>query len=300
MITVPDRLAVATIGREGETGRAWVEELPALADRLRRRWHCTRTGPPSHGGVAMIMPVDSPHGPAVIKISFRHPGNRGEADALRLWHGDGAVRLHADAPEDYAMLLERVDTRTLDLPVDQALVVGGELSARLAVAAPADVPRLADQCGPWEDQLRDQDRRCGHPLAGRVVDAAIETIRGLAGDGTDTMLHGDLHAGNILASSRGWLAIDPKGLTGNAAFDAMTMIIYRQGEDTAQTDLAAETLRRLAIFCTAAGLDHELARRCVQARMTSAALWELLHGDLDPAGHGPGRIAAELATALLP
>lgn len=298
MITVPDRLATATIGREGEPGRRWIDDLPMLAQRLLQEWNCTQTGPATHGGVALIIPVDSPHGPAMIKISFTHPGNVGEADALRLWGGDGAVRIYRDSPEHYAMLLERLQFRTLDVPVDQALAIGGEISARLAVPSPVGMPRLAAQTAAWEEQLRDHDRRCGHPLAARVVGAAIETIRDLARDDTTTMLHGDLHAGNILASSRGWLAIDPKGLAGSAAFDAMTMIIYRYPQEQVAGDLPAEILRRLDIFCSAAGVDAGLARRCVQARMTSSALWELVHGDLDPGG-GPGRIAAAVAEGLL-
>ena len=39
----------------------------------------------------------------------------------------------------------------------------------------------------------------------------------LRDDEEPVLLHGDLHQGNVLASARGWLAIDPKGVMVSAA-----------------------------------------------------------------------------------
>src|SRR5690606_27850285 len=50
-------------------------------------------------------------------------------------------------------------------------------------------------------------------LAGRLLDAQSD-IR---------PLHGDLHHDNILEGPRGWLAIDPKGVLGDPAFDAANL-----------------------------------------------------------------------------
>lgn len=277
MITVPDSLATATVDREGEPGQAWVSELPDLVERYLRHWRCRTVGPPMHGGVGLIIPVESPHGDAVLKISFRHPGNVGEPDALRLWAGAGAVTLYESAPEDFALLLERVSDRSLDLALEDGLITAGRLSAQLAVPATEGMQRLADQAAGWEAELRQQDRQLDHPLPSRVVDAALQTIADLADDRTDTMAHGDLHGANILHSARGWLAIDPKGVAGPAEFDAATMIGYRHQELVGVNDLGAEVRRRLDIFCEAAGLDRRLARRLTQARAVSMALWDRLH-----------------------
>lgn len=279
MIIVPETFASATVVREGEPGREWIQRLPAIAERCLQRWDCRPDGKISSGEVGLIIPVRSPYGPAVIKISFTHPGNVDEPRALRLWQGNGAVRLYEDAPEDYALLLERVQPRCLDLPVDEALQIGGELLARLCVPAPADMPTLASQAPSWEEQLLDQDRRAGHPLPDRVLGAALETIRDLAQDRTPTMLHGDLHAGNILASDRGWLAIDPKGVCGNPAHDAATMMLYRPEDALQAADIRAELDRRVAIFCDASGADPDWARRLIQARFVSGVLWDRLHAD---------------------
>lgn len=49
--------------------------------------------------------------------------------------------------------------------------------------------------------------------AARVADDLLKTTT------TPIPLHGDLHHHNILKAKRGWLAIDPKGLIGDACYD---------------------------------------------------------------------------------
>lgn len=294
MIDVPGAFAAATVAREGEPGQAWIERLPALAERYLQRWNCSPDGKVTSGAVGVIIPVRSGHGPAVLKISFTHPGNVDEPRALRLWRGDGAVRLYEYATEDFAMLLERVQSRSLDLPVDEAMQVGGDLLRRLAVPAPADMPTLASQAVAWEEQLLDQDRRAGHPLPDRLIGAARETIRDLAQDRTPAMLHGDLHAGNILASARGWLVIDPKGVAGNPAQDAATMMLYRHQEALQAPDIRAELDRRLSIFCAASGADPQWSRRLIQARFVSGLLWDRLHDGVADAKEDIRAVVAEL------
>jgi streptomycin 6-kinase len=280
LIAIPEAFAAATITREGDRGRDWLAELPDLAQRYLRHWDCTQDGPVTAGQVAVVIPVASSYGPAMIKISFRHPGNRDEPAALRLWQGDGAVRLYDHEPDDFAILVERAEPRILDLPLEEALRIGGELSARLAVPAPGQMTRLADQAGPWEQQLLDHDQQADHPLPDRMLEVALQTIRDAALDDTTTMLHGDLHAGNILHSERGWLIIDPKGVAGNRAHDAATMFIYRHQEASAAADLRAETERRMSIFCSAAGADPQWTRRLIRARFVSGLLWEACHPEL--------------------
>ena len=65
------------------------------------------------------------------------------------------------------------------------------------------------------------------------------------------MLHGDLHHGNVLDSgTRGWLAIDPKFLFGERAFDFVNILrnpdvetSLKPGRFAHQVDLIAESAR---------------------------------------------------------
>lgn len=177
-------------------------------------------------------------------------------------------------------MLERVDNRSLDVPPDEGIAIGGQLLARLAVPAPANMKLLADTADEWEQQIHDDQQRARHPVPARTVDAAIETIRSLGQDTTTTMLHGDLHGGNILHSDRGWVAIDPKGMAGTRAYDAITMCSYRRAPVVNAEAQIDETKRRIEIFSEAAGVSSDLSRRCVHARAVTALLWDLTRGDV--------------------
>jgi streptomycin 6-kinase len=283
VIEIPERFAQNTIEREGEHGQAWVASLPSLVDELLERWNCEIAEQVGHGGVGIIVPVRSADdAPAVLKVSFPHPGNAHEPDAFAAWGGKGAVLLHERDDMRFAMLLEQAGDSTLsDLDdIDEAVAVAGRLVGRLAVQAPEGLPRLRDQAAGWQEDLRKDAERLPYPLPQRVVQAAVATVRELGRDQPDTLVHGDLHFGNVLRAEREpWLAIDPKGYVGDPAYDAITLIRSRFEDLLAAGDLKAAVLRRLAIFADAAEIDRERVHRWAQARAVMAAHWGREHGD---------------------
>jgi streptomycin 6-kinase len=122
----------------------------------------------------------------------------------------------------------------------RARQVAGRLNRRLAIPAPSGLPRLREQADAWEEQLRRDAEGLTHPLSRQVVNAAVATVRELGRVQPDTLIHGDLHARNILRAGREpWLAVDPKGYAGDPAYDGGTLLKSRaltlQGTaDTAQ------------------------------------------------------------------
>jgi len=277
VVEIPGAFVEVTLRREGDAGRRWLDALPALVDGLLERWRCRVDGPPRHGEVALVVPVTCPSGPAVLKVSFPHPGNRSEPGALRQFAGRGAVRL-LDADEDvFALLLERAGDRTLasEPSAEHAIEIAGTLARRLAVPAAPGTPSLADTAAGWAEQLDHQLAAADDPPPARALDRARETIAALGGDRTTTLLHGDLHDGNVLAADREpWLAIDPKGWRGTAAYDAFTVIAGRPGQLRATDDLDRQLRARIRRYSAAAGVDHDLAAACCQARATSSLLYQ--------------------------
>ncbi|NML51750.1 phosphotransferase [Streptomyces sp. R302] len=282
MIDVPEEFVRGTVGREGAVGSTWLAELPVIVGELLERWRCVPDGEVMHGGVGVIVPVRRRSGEsAVVKVSFPHPGNVREPDAFVAWRGRGAVMLHERDDERFAMLLERVRTTTLAEVEDgdEVAAVAGRLNRRLAVPAPPGLPRLREQVGAWETQLREDAQELPHAMPPRVLDAAVETVRELGLDQPDTLVHGDLHARNILRADREpWLAVDPKGYAGDPAYDAGTLLKSR-----ALTLLEADDLRRSAdrvldVFAEAAELDRERVRRWAQFHAVQAAFWGRRHG----------------------
>jgi streptomycin 6-kinase len=281
MVEVPVGFAEATTLREGDAGRAWLEGLPAIVDDACRRWRCTVDGEPTHGQVALVVPVRHPRGPAVLKVSFPHQGNLGEAAALRTFAGNGAVELLEVDDTGLVFVLERAQPLTLAEyaargPIEQAIEVAGELASRLAVDPQPGITRLAETTQAWTEQLHSQVTVQPDALPAWVVDQARATIEHLAADETATMLHGDLLFGNILRSSREpWLTIDPKGWSGTAAFDTFTVIAGRREELDTGRGLYMGIVGRIHRFAAVARVDPDLALACCQARAVSSYLYQL-------------------------
>ncbi|GAA4081048.1 aminoglycoside phosphotransferase family protein [Nonomuraea soli] len=281
MIEIPERFARGTVEREGEAGAAWLAGLPAIVEDLLERWGCERDGRVVHGGVGVIVPVSRASRRAVLKVSFPHPGNVHEPDAFAAWDGRGAVRLHERDDARFAMLLERASSTTLreNPDTDEVMTVAGRISRRLAVAAPPALPRLAERADEWEERLGKDAAELEHTMPRRVVDAARATARELGRDQPGTLIHGDLHAGNILRAEREpWLAVDPKGYAGDPAYDAGALLKGQALAFVAAGDPAKAMRRAMGVFADAAGLDPARVRRWVQFHAVQAAFHGRRHG----------------------
>ncbi|KOV88505.1 kinase [Streptomyces sp. NRRL WC-3618] len=282
MIAIPEEFAQSTVSREGEAGAAWLAELPGVVEELLGRWGCVPDGEVMHGGVGVIVPVRRrDEGSAVLKVSFPHPANVHEPDALVAWGGCGAVLLHERDDERFAMLLERVQSSTLAEVEDgdEVVTAAGRLNRRLAIPAPRGLPRLREQAGVWEEQLCQDAEELAHALPRQVLDAAVATVRELGRAQPDTLIHGDLHARNILRADREpWLAVDPKGYAGDPAYDGGTLLKSRALALLDADDLRKAVHRVLDVFAEAAELDRERVQRWAQFHAVQAAFWGRRHG----------------------
>jgi len=101
----------------------------------------------------------------------------------------------------------------------------------------------------------------GRPFEQALLDEAVEflaTAPPTVED--DALLHQDLHGGNILSSERGWLAIDPKPLVGERAFDVASLLRDRRDDLAQDPDFAGRIRHRLDFFCDRLELDRERVR----------------------------------------
>ncbi|HEY1331906.1 MAG TPA: aminoglycoside phosphotransferase family protein [Actinomycetota bacterium] len=232
---VPANLAAA-VRTEGRRG--WLATLPPMLRRLEREWSIQVGAPFEPGGqTAWVAPASRRDGAdAVVKILWRHPEAEREADALRIWEGDGAVRLFAYEAvdeESIALLLERCRPgTTLEAwpEPDQDVVIAGLLK-RLWREAPTEpaFASLQAMCDRWADEFeRNAATRGGRlPLDAGVAREGISLFRSLPRDARSTvLLCTDLHAGNVLAAEREpWLAIDPKPVVGDPTYDALQHLL---------------------------------------------------------------------------
>src|SRR5207247_2766516 len=89
--------------RRGVEGRTWLARLPAIVAECSEQWELEldEVVPASYSLVAMTRRADG--SPAVLKVTFPEPEGQHEAEALRLWNGDGIVLLYEADPERSAL-----------------------------------------------------------------------------------------------------------------------------------------------------------------------------------------------------
>ncbi|WP_374196449.1 aminoglycoside phosphotransferase family protein [Streptomyces sp. b94] len=289
VIDVPEALAVSQAKYNGAAGRAFIDGLPALAAGFLDRWELRLDGPSMHGWAALVLPVVRPDGtPAVLKLQLLDEETEGEPVALRLWDGDGAVRLLDHDPATGTMLLERLDaSRTLSHVEDsrEAVLVIARLLAHLtATPAPPGVRRLGDIARGMLERTPWALERIADPADRRLIADCAAAVREVADEPGDRLLHWDLHYDNVLAADRArWLAIDPKPLAGDPGFDLLPALDnrYDPGETRWRFDAMTDVLR----------LDPERARAWSLGRVLQNSLWNVEDGDpLEPEQLAIGRL----------
>ena len=195
----------------------------------------------------------------VLKVQEPHRESEHEADALRLWEGDGAVRLLDEEPEECALLLERCvpGTPLSAAGADTALDVLVELLPRLWKPAGSPFRPLAAEAAWWADSLEDTWERFGRPFERKLLDAALEALQELPRtQGSQVLLHQDLHGDNVLAAQREpWLAIDPKPLAGEREFGISPIVRARELGHSRQ-----DVLGRFDRLVSELSLDRDRAR----------------------------------------
>ncbi|MFF5082529.1 aminoglycoside phosphotransferase family protein [Actinoplanes sp. NPDC000266] len=229
----------------GAEGERWLDGLPALIDEVTREWgvDVDELLPMTFHWVATVK------GGGVLKLGVPDGHLDGEAEALRIFDGRGAVRLLAEDAARGALLIEQA------LPGTPVAALDDDAAATSVLVEAAELLHVVppEKCTlPHLRTLRGGFERYGPdgPIPQRMVDKAAELFDDLCADAPrETVLHGDLHHGNVLRAEREpWLAIDPSPLIGDPGFDCGAMLYNPDPErhDPALLDLVPARIERLS------------------------------------------------------
>jgi len=247
-----------------------------------KRWHVTLGAP-----FADVYPgnlvyrctfADGTH--AVIKTEPPRPDEDEflhGIDAIALYGGSGMVRLLAVDRAARVILMEQVEPGEplWDVPIAHALEALAATMAKLRRAPPDpdSFPHIRAYRRAWPNHRRlyggvgpiDADL---FELGERMFLELCDT------SGAPVVLHGDLHYGNVLRSDRdGWLAIDPRGVSGEPCYEVGALFRNRVEELYGSPDPIEAMRRRVAGVADLTGFDRERVRRWAFAQAVLSEIW---------------------------
>lgn len=201
----------------GSKGDIWLKALPRLISTISEKYRLSNLVPAANLSFNYVALGFQGSLPITLKLGLDTHALHQEADALTAFSGYGVVNLIF--AENNVLLLEQA-TPGISLndyfPAQdvEATHLTCDVMKKLhqaPISSSSTFPHIRD----WLKALdKDWDIPC-HLLqkARHLRDNLLATMT------TTVLLHGDLHHDNILQSGNKWVAIDPKGIIGETAYE---------------------------------------------------------------------------------
>ncbi|NGN64850.1 kinase [Streptomyces sp. A7024] len=288
-----ERAVAEAAGPGAAAAQEWLSGLPALASGYLQKWQLTPERVQTPGGrSSLVVLVRQEDGtPAALKLTRPAAGHEQEHAALARWDGRAAVRLLRSVPADGVLLLERLrpDVSLRSLPEAKAMLEAANTLQRLWLEPEPGDADFATVTARTDRQAELLRRWREGPDAGAevvLIDEALahqEALTAAAeGDsaGPVSLLHGDYHQGQVLAAERApWLAIDPRPVVGERAYDLAWLVRDRLDTLIGSPGAAAAARRRVGRLSDLLEVDRERLRAWTQFRCVAAGVAALADRD---------------------
>lgn len=256
-----------------------------MLSRALARWSLTRPTLIAETNTSLVYRVErTGQPPAVLKLLKPGTGDdERNGGSLLVWYaGNGAAAIFGLARD--AVLMELADGETLgdvaragrDAEATEILCDTVEkLHAPREATPPVGLEPLRQRfealfrvgAAAWPRQARDLVGRATG-IAYNLFDRPMETIP----------LHGDVHHDNIAHSSRGWIAIDPKGLIGDPAYDyANSFLNPERGDDFVVS--ASRVMNHSHAIAARTGILRRHILAWASAHAALSAAWDIEDGN---------------------
>lgn len=282
-LSLPDSFVSTIRETFSEEGAQWLQSLPLLLDACAARWSLTLLPPFPNLSFNYVTPALQADGtPVVLKLGVPHKEIRTEIAALRAYAGHGSVRLlDADSAQGL-LLLERLTPGSVltalasEAEDEEATTIAAAVMRQLWRPVPPDhdFPTVSD----WAQGMQRMRAHFGGgvgPFPIALVEEAEalfdELLRSMA---APVLLHGDLHHDNILSAERApWLAIDPKGLVGEPAYEVGALLRNLWPDRHTLSHPGRILERRIYQLSEALSLDRSRVRGWAVAQAVLSAWW---------------------------
>jgi len=280
-VQIPEDLSEKILRVHDARGQQWLEQLPDLISYSRKRWSLKLGQPFANLSYNLVLAAtDSDGADLVLKLGVPCPELLTEMSALKLFRGIGAVNLLDYDALRGIILMERVvpGTPIHEMHSDlEAARTAATLMRQLWRCPPANhpFPSLAIWFRAF-DRLRNRFAGGTGPFPAKLIEKAERTFADLnASTDRSVILHGDLHHTNILFScKRGWLAIDPKGICGDAGYEVGPFMMNQLPAGASESVMLETLAQRLSVFSDELNVSRERLAQWSFCHAVLSALWD--------------------------
>lgn len=261
----------------GQQAERWLSELPNLLERFQQTWNIRLIKQVPNLSYNLVYFAENliDNSNVIFKAGIPNPDLDNEIRSLHYFAGNGCIELLQYDMKHGVMLLEQaipgvmLDTLTMQGLDDQAVYICADIIDLLhspAIVTP-DLRKLAKLSDRLNEYHEVRDIITANPDKYNTFDLDLfDHAENLFADlnvtTTETVvMHGDLHHYNILSARREpWLAIDPKGIIGDPAFELAAFMINPLPQIVATSNLPQLLARRIDLFHEILGYPRQRIR----------------------------------------
>lgn len=275
-------------GAFGDAGVEWLHSFPSLLEEISEMWGLTLLEPyadMSYNFVAKV--VDQERNKYVLKLGVPQRELFTEIEALKLFNGRGSVKLIKADYQKGALLIELLEPgNSVYYLQDDALAteIAGQVMCQIwrvdfdaskfpSVADWASgFQRSGNHTSVYRESFPKQWKSIAEGLFADLISSMDELV----------LLHGDLHHWNILSAQRQpWLAIDPKGVIGEPAYELGAWLRNPFPDILKEVNAESLILRRANQLAGQLGFDRDRILAWGLAQAILAAWWSYTEGQPD-------------------
>ncbi|MFJ1269582.1 aminoglycoside phosphotransferase family protein [Legionella lytica] len=272
----------------GVQGAEWIINLPTLITALTTHWGLSEVSAVSNMTFNYVAKAKLNTGePVVLKISYESQSIRKEQQALTNLGSRGVIKLIDYNRKYNALLLQQalpgirlsfLYPEQQDYVMDCYVDTLQRLHHKQARFKQSNYPQVAD----W---LKVFDSPALQAIPNALLNKAVTLSNKLLTSSKPLIfLHGDLHHDNILKHGHEWLAIDPKGVIGEAEFEIAAFDFMYINELAETPNVKNLFAARVELLAQKSGLDAQRIRDWVFVRLMLMAVWFIEdRGDPRPA-----------------
>ncbi|NQY42048.1 MAG: hypothetical protein HRT87_01720 [Legionellales bacterium] len=207
----------------GEKGEHWLKQLPLIIQRCANKWNFSITKICTELSYSYIVFVNVESDEAVVKVIFDEEQFSNELAILQIMQGKHCIKLLGYLKEYKALLLAKADFSLSDYfperEKESIAIYSMFIQKYMHSKIVFDLPKKYSHMHHWFKSIKYNDE-----IDNALITKALYLINSLDKEEL-SLIHGDLHHGNVMNYQGDWVMIDPKGIVGSISFEISAFII---------------------------------------------------------------------------